>query len=181
MIVDLYFERKESALRETQKKYEKIIFSISNNILNSKEDSEECVNDTYKRAWDTIPPNKPTRLGAYLGKIARNLAINRYNFNNAEKRNKNLESALSELEDFLPSPDFAEDVTRELEFKRIINTFLRALSEKKRNMFILRYWYLYEVQAIAQKMDVSESSVKQTLLRLREKLRKYLEKEGIRV
>lgn len=180
-IISLYFQRSESAIEKTQEKYGRYLFCIANNVLNCHEDSEECVNDTYKSAWDTIPPNTPLNLSAYLGKIARNLAINRYNFNNAEKRNKNLEIALSEIEDFLPSPDFAEDTSHAITFKQALNRFLRALPEYKCNMFILRYWYLYEISDIAKKMGLSESNVKTSLLRLRQKLKKYLEKEGLHI
>ena len=181
LIVNLYLQRDERAISETEKKYGKIVYNIANGVLNVHEDSEECVNDTYKAAWDTIPPNNPQMLGAYLGRIARNLAINRYNFNSAEKRNKSLEITFSELEDFLPSPDFAEDLTRAMDFKRALNQFLRALPEKKRNIFIQRYWYFCAVEDIARCFDMSESSVKTCLLRLREKLKKYLEREGIYV
>ena len=181
LIVSLYLQRDERAISETEKKYGKIVYNIANGVLNVHEDSEECVNDTYKAAWDTIPPNKPQMLGAYLGRIARNLAINRYNFNSAEKRNKSLEITLSELEDFLPSPDFAEDLAHAMDFKRALNQFLRALPEKKRNIFIQRYWYFCSVEEIAKAFDMSESSVKTCLLRLREKLKKYLEREGIYV
>lgn len=180
-IIDLYFERNEEAIKSTEEKYGRYLYAISNNILNNNEDSLECVNDTYLSAWNTIPPKKPLKLSAYLGKIARNLAINRYNFNNAEKRNENLSVALSEMESFLPSPDFTEDVTRELTFKSALNRFLYALPTEKCNMFILRYWYLFEINEIAVKMGIGESKVKTTLLRLREKLRKYLEKEGLQI
>ena len=178
-IIDLYFQRNERAIENTQEKYGRYLYCIANNVLSCHEDSEECVNDTYKSAWETIPPNSPLNLGAYLGKIARNLAINRYNFNNADKRNKNLEVALSEIEDFLPSPDFTEHSADAITFKQTLNRFLRALPEYKCNMFILRYWYLCEINEIAAKMGLSISNVKATLLRLRQKLKKYLEKEGL--
>lgn len=181
IIIDLYFQRDERAIENTQEKYGNYIYSIVNNILACHEDSQECVNDTYKSAWDTIPPNKPLKLSAYLGKIARNHAINRYNFNNAEKRNKNLEIALSEMEDFLPSPDFAEDTASAITFKDALNRFLRALPDAKCNMFILRYWYLYEIKDIAIKLGISEGNVKTSLNRLREKLKNFLEKEGFHI
>ena len=180
-IVLLYLDRNEDALKQTEEKYGRYLYAISHNVLSCHEDSLECVNDTYLAAWNTIPPKKPDKLSAYLGKIARNLAINRYNFNNADKRNANLTEALCELEDFLPSPDFTEDATFELTFKSALNRFLYALPTEKCNMFILRYWYLYEVGEIAKKMGVSENKVKVTLLRLREKLKKILEKEGLHV
>ncbi len=180
-IIDLYFQRNEEAIKSTEEKYGRYLYTISNNVLDNNEDSCECVNDTYLTAWNTIPPQKPLKLSAYLGKIARNLAINRYKFNNADKRNKNLEAALSEMEGFLPSPDFAEDTAQELTFKSVLNRFLYALPEEKCNMFILRYWYLFEISEIAVKMGISEAKVKTTLLRLREKLKKILEKEGLHV
>ena len=180
-IIDLYFERSEDAIKCTAEKYGAYLYCISNNILNNNEDSLECVNDTYLSAWDSIPPNKPLKLSAYLGKIARGHAINRYNFNTADKRDSRLCEALFEMEDFLPSPDFAEDTTTELTFKSALNRFLHALPEEKCNRFVLRYWYLFEISEIAGKMGVGESKVKTTLLRLREKLRKFLEKEGLHI
>ena len=178
-IIDLYFKRDESAIENTQAKYGQYLYCIANNVLSCHEDSEECVNDTYKSAWDSIPPSKPTCLRAYLGKIARNHAINRYSFNTADKRNQNLETALSEMEDFLPSPNSTEDTTQQIAFKDGLNRFLRILPQHKCDMFLLRYWYLCETKEIALKMGISESNVKTTLLRLREKLKKYLEKEGL--
>ena len=180
-IVDLYFERNEDAVKQTEEKYGRYLYTVSNNVLNNHEDTLECVNDTYLTAWNTIPPKKPIKLSAYLGKIARNLAINRYNFNMADKRNANLISALSEMESFLPSPDFTEDATSEFTFRSALNRFLYALPEEKCNMFILRYWYLFEISEIAKKMGIGESKVKTTLLRLREKLRKIFEKEGLHI
>lgn len=181
LIVDLFFARNEEAISRVQTKYGNYLEIIAYNILKSREDSEECVNDAYKRLWDTIPPNKPEKLGAYASKITRNIALNRYNFNTAEKRNQNLTIALTELEGFLPSGDFAKDSVDKIAFTKALNAFLHSLPEKKRNMFIMRYWYLVEIKDIADKFCVSEANVKTTLLRLREKLKKYLEKEGIRV
>ncbi len=180
-IIELYFTRNETAIEKTEVRYGQYLYTIANNVLDCHEDALECVNDTYKSAWDTIPPSHPTSLRAYLGKIARNLAINRYNFNSADKRNKNLELSLSEMEDFLPSPDFAEESAFAITFKEALNRFLRALPEEKCNMFLLRYWYFCQVGDIAKKMGVSEGRVKITLLRLREKLKKYLEKEGLHI
>lgn len=180
-IIELYLERNEIAIKSTEAQYGQYLYTIANNVLLCHEDAQECVNDTYKSAWDTIPPNHPTSLRAYLGKIARNHAINRYNFNFADKRNKNLELSLYEMEEFLPSPDFEQDRTYAITFKEALNRFLRALPEAKCNMFLLRYWYFCEVKDIAKKMGISEGRVKITLLRLREKLKKYLEKEGLHI
>ena len=179
LIVDMFFARDERALSQVEKKYGKLLYNVANNILSSCEDSEECVIDTYKSAWETIPPKRPLCLGAYLSKITKNHAINRYNFNKAEKRNENLKIALCEIESFLPSPDFAQDTTVALVFKSAINSFLRALPEKKRNIFILRYWYLFEVKDISQKTGIGQEAIKLILMRLRQKLKKHLEREGI--
>lgn len=180
-IVNLYFERNEGAISETEAKYGHYLFCIANNVLINNEDAQECVNDTYKSAWDTIPPNSPHSLRAYLGKIARNHAINRYNFNSADKRNKNLELSLSEMEEFLPSPDFSEESTFAITFEQALNKFLRDLPEAKCNMFLLRYWYFLEIKDISAKMGMSEGRVKVTLARIRERLKKYLEKEGLHI
>lgn len=178
-IVEMYLARNENAIAESQRKYGRYLESLTNNVLGSNEDSEECVNDTYKRAWDTIPPKKPERLGAYLGKIARSIAINRYNFNKADKRNENLRVTLTEMEFFLPSPDFAEDAANAVAFSEAINAFLRGISVEKRNIFIQRYWYHMELKDIARENGMKESSVKVCLLRLRNDLKNHLEREGI--
>ena len=178
-IIDLYFERNEQAILHTQEKYGKYLESITHNILKSVEDSEECVNDTYHKLWETIPPQRPERLGSYAGKVARNIALNRYNFNNADKRNQNMTVALGELEDILGNADFAANTTQRMAFTKALNEFLRHLPEKKRNVFIMRYWYLTEVKDIAEKIGENENTVKTVLARLRERFKKYLEKEGI--
>lgn len=176
-IVELFSQRDESALSQVKKKYNSYLYSIAYNILGSKEDSEECVNDTYKSAWDSIPPNKPQLLSAYLGRITRNLALNRYSYNNSEKRCKSFEVALSELEECLPESN--GDISDEIAFKNAINKFLRSVSLKKRTIFILRYWHLCKIEEISQRLSMSQVNVKVTLLRLRDKLKRFLEKEGI--
>ena len=180
-LVKRFRARDESVIEEVQKTYGDYCFTVSRNILGNEQDAEECVNDTYKSAWDTIPPQKPQVLSAYLGKIAKNHAINKYNYDTAKKRNKSIEITLCELEEFLPSPDFADDTTEAIIFKRALNTFLRLLPEDKRNIFILRYWYLYDIAEITKITGFKESCVKTALLRLRQKLKKYLEKEGIHI
>jgi RNA polymerase sigma-70 factor (ECF subfamily) len=180
-IVDLFFERNEEAIEKTREKYSKLLLYVAGNILSSREDSEEIENDTYLTAWNTIPPKRPERLGAYLSKITRNLAINRYNFNSAGKRNKNLELALYEMEEFLPSEDFEKDETSRIVFKECINKFLRSLNFKKRAIFIMRYYYLAEIKEISEKLDLKESNVKVILLRLRDKFKKELEREGLHI
>ena len=164
---------------EETKKY--VYLSIYSYVKNQMV-IEDLMQDTYMKAIDNIQKYQlGTNFYAWISTIARNIAINRYNYNGAEKRNQNLTVALTELEDYLPSGDFAKDSVDKLAFSRALNNFLRSVPEKKRNMFIMRYWYFTEVKDIAEKMGVSENNVKVTLLRMREGLKKYLEKEGIRV
>ncbi len=177
-IVELYFKRDESALLESQNKYDGYLKSISNNILSSRFDVEECVSDTYQRAWDTIPPKCPQRLSTYLGKIVRNLSISRLFYNNAQRRNKNAEVLLSEVEDFLPCQG---DLVEEIELKEIINSFLSRLEKKERVIFVRRYYYASPIKEIAADYGLKLSSVKVILFRLREKLKDYLQREGVSV
>lgn len=177
-IVELFWARSEDALRETQSKYGKYCTAIAHNVLDSHEDAEECVNDAYLRLWNAIPPAKPSSLKAFLGKIVRNLALDRYNASKAAKRfNSSVELALYELEECLPSTD--APLADEYALRAAINGFLAELPAKTRIIFMRRYWYLCSVKEIAESMRMSESNVKVTLLRTRQKFKEYLEKEGI--
>lgn len=180
MIVDLYWARSENAISETEKKYGKYCFQIAHHILPSSEDSEECVNDTYLRAWNSIPPHRPSMLKAFLGKITRNLALNRYKNLTAEKRNSGqIPAVLEELQDCIPGTDDPERIIDDLALSEIFNRFLGALSSEQRKIFMRRYWYLCPVKEIAAGLGVGESKVKMSLLRSRNELKKRLEKEGI--
>ena len=178
-IVDLYWERSESAIEESQRKYGKYCYSIAYHILYNEQDSEECVNDTYLRAWQAIPPHRPEKLSAFLGKITRNLALNRHKQSNAQKRGEGkTEQALEELEYCLF--DGGEgDVSDEIAVKDALNAFLRSLPEENMVMFMRRYWYFHSVEEIASDLGLGISKVKVTLMRLRDKLKDFLEKEGI--
>ena len=179
-IVALYNERSEAALSETAKKYGRYCRTVAYNILNNEEDSEECVNDTWLRAWDSIPPQCPERLSAFLGKITRNLALNRYKHNTREKRGGGQTMlVLEELAECVPGADSTEQTVNEALLTEVLNGFLGSLPVEKRKIFMRRYWYLSSVKEIATDFGLSESNVKMTLLRLREKLRQVLEKEGI--
>lgn len=179
-IVKLYLNRNEKAISETDKKYGRYCTAIADNILKNSADSEECVNDTYLRAWNSIPPQKPQRLSTFLGKITRNLAINRYNSYNAEKRgNGQINIILDELEYCLPSENSTEKDFDEKLLIKSIEHFLKAQSKEKRRVFLLRYWYAFSVAEIAEECSISESKVKSILFRMREKLKSHLEKEGI--
>ena len=181
-IINLYWTRAESAIAETTKKYGSYLFKIAMNILCSREDSEECVNDTYMKAWNTIPPERPERFLPFLGRIIRNLSLNKYEKRQAKKRGGE-ETALifEELEECIPA---LGDVEREFEDGLIaaeISNFLRTVNEKTRIIFVRRYWYADSVFAISQRFSISESNVKTTLFRTRAKLKSYLEKEGVLV
>ena len=179
-IVDLFFERNENAVKESSEKYGKYCYFIANNILDCPEDSEECVNDTLLRAWNSIPPAKPTSLKAYLGRITRNLALDTYDRKKAQKRSSQVELAYDEISEFVSLDSSSRsDATDEMAVKNAINEFLASLTSQKRIIFIQRYWYLCSVKDIADKNGISQANVKITLMRLRGQLKKFLEKEGI--
>ncbi|MCM1222368.1 MAG: sigma-70 family RNA polymerase sigma factor [Lachnospiraceae bacterium] len=181
-IISLYWKREEQAIAATADKYGSYCHSISYNILHNNEDAQECVNDTWLGAWKSIPPNRPGLLSAYLGKITRNLSLNRFKQYNAEKRgNGQTELVLSELEDCIPAENSVEQMIEEMALTRSINQFLRAQPRQKRNIFIRRYWYLCPIRDIAAAYGISESKTASLLFRMRNELRTHLEKEGITV
>lgn len=176
-IIELYNQRLESAIAKTKEKYNQYIYAIINNILHNEEDNEECLNDTYLRLWNSIPPAEPVCLKAYTGKIARNLALNR--LRDLERNRKINDRAFMIMEE-MHSISSLEDTIDKINITEIINAFLKELSEEKRIMFIRRYWYFDSINEISDKMNVSESKVKMTLKRLREKLNKKICEEGAR-
>ncbi len=179
-IINLYWERKENAISATAKKYGKYCHAISYNILHCKEDAEECVNDTYLGAWKSMPPRRPEHLSTYLGKITRNLSLNRFKQYNARKRRLGqTELVLSELEDCIPSETSVEQIVEEKILVKSINQFLWEQPEQKRNIFISRYWFLYPIRDIAKNYNISESKAVSLLFRMRNELKIYLEQEGI--
>lgn len=179
-IIDLYWERSEKAITATAEKYGQYCRSIANNILHNKEDVEECVNDTYLCAWDSIPPNRPNRLAAYLGKITRNLSLNRVKYYNAERRGLGqTELVLSELEGCISAENSVEQQLDEMFLVKAIESFLYAQPIEKRNIFIRRYWYMTPIKEIAKAYHMSESKAASLLFRMRNELKRYLEKEGI--
>ena len=176
-IIELYWQRNESAIKESQTKYGGYCSTIANNILHSAEDTEECVNDTWLKAWETIPPNKPQSLLAYLGRITRNHAINMVRNQNRQKRAGNKYTvALDELGEAAA----AADDNRELEgigtskLAEIINEFLEQLPKEKRIIFVRRYFYMDAVADIAASNGLTESSVKVSLMRMRRQLGRKL-------
>lgn len=179
-IIALYWARAEQAIAETAKRYGRYCHAIAYNILRSREDSEECVNDTWLRAWDAMPPHRPERLDTFLGKITRNLALNHWEKASAAKRGGSQVSvALEELRDCLPAADSVETALDSMALAGALNLFLAALPAETRRIFVQRYWYMRPIKSIASELGAGESKVKMTLLRTRAELKQYLEKEGI--
>ena len=179
-IIKLYFERSEEALKETEKKYGRYCYSIAYNILEDREDSLEAVNDTYLGAWDSIPPNRPDPLSVFLGRITRNLSIDKWRSRMADKRgNGSVNAALEELDEALPYSESTEKAIETKELARIIDSFLLGLDREERSLFVRRYWYIDTVKDIARRFGYTESKVKMRLMRTRQKLKTHLEKEGI--
>ena len=175
-IIALYFDRDESAINETKETYGNLIRSVSYNILKSESDSAECENDTYLRAWESIPPTVPECFSAFLCKITRNLAINRLRDNKRHNPPGTM-IIIDELSDSIPDND--GDITEDIELRDALNDFLRGLAPTKRKIFMKRYFYMREIREIAREMGIGVSSVKVTLMRLRGELRKFLEERGI--
>ena len=180
-IIDLYFARSEDAITETDKKHGSFCRSVTFGILGSREDSEECVNDTYMRLWELIPPQRPEKFRAFIARIARNLALNMLERLSAKKRGGRYGAAYDELSESLPSPDTVEKCVDDKELSALLDKFLRSLDCEKQLIFLKRYWYLRTVSEIAAEMHLGESKVKMSLHRTREKLREYLEKEGVQI
>ncbi len=172
-IVGLFFARNEGAIRACETIYGRYCLGISMSILASQADAEECVNDTWLRAWQSIPPQNPPSLKAYLGRIVRNLSISRYRERHRQKRNADLDISLSELEDCIP---MREDQVGEL--LPLLEHFLRGIDERDRRLFVGRYWHNYTVRTLADANGMTANAVSLRLLRVREKLKEYLEKEG---
>lgn len=179
-IIDLYFDRDETAITETGRKYGAYCRSIAWNILQSTEDSEECVNDTWLRAWNAMPPQKPNVLRQFLAKITRNLSLDRWRTAQAQKRGGGAaEIALEELgECVCGSADPATQLELE-ELKTAIGGFLQGLPERDRNVFLRRYFYLEDTAAIARRYVLRQANVRLILSRTRQKLKDYLQKEGL--
>lgn len=178
-IVKLYFSRDEDAISESSNKYGAYCTSIAHNILQNFADVEECVNDTWLRAWNSIPPHKPKLLSVFLGKITRNLAFDKYKALRRQKRGGgNVELVLEELAECVSGLDDTERQLEEKELQEAIDQFLFSLPENKRYLFVLRYWYAKEVMDIAKQMGMSESNVYTSLSRIRGELKAYLLKRG---
>ncbi|MCR5203948.1 MAG: RNA polymerase sigma factor [Lachnospiraceae bacterium] len=178
-ILELFRKRSEEAIKECQNKYADYCYSISYGILQNREDAEECVNDTFLQAWDSIPPVVPEHLKAYLGSIARNLSINRVKSLTRQKRGEGaIPLDISELSEVIAQPGgIWEKIDEELLMKEI-NVFLKEQKKLYRIVFTQKYWYLLDIKRIAELNLISESKVGSILHRMRKKLKKRLEKEG---
>ena len=178
-IIALYFRRDEDAIRQTELAYGGKLYNLSYRLLWNREDPEESVSDTYMKAWENIPPTKPTFFYAYLAKICRFLAMGKLDWNNAAKRKAEVVELSDEMENCIP------DLSREMQIQSqelgaLLNEFLGTLSPENRQIFMRRYWYAESIAEIAQRFHLGESNVKTKLMRTRNALRSFLEKEGIR-
>ena len=177
-IIALYWARDEGAITASDEKYGALCRGLAHNILASREDAEECVNDTWHRAWNTMPPRRPDCLRAYFAKIVRNLSIDRWRARHSRKRGEGMEVLLEELEDCVPAPS-AEAETEAREVTRSIDRWLDTLPRPDRTAFVLRYWYGSRVDELAARQGCTPQKMAQRLFRLRGSLRAALEKEGI--
>ncbi len=176
-IVMLYWERNERAIAETSKKYGEMLRHISENILSSRQDAEECVSDSYMAAWNSMPVNRPSYLGGYMAKIVRNISISRYRREKAKKRS-GVEVVLDELAECIPSRSDIEREFEAAELKAVVERFVKGLDQEKQSVFILRYFYAESIEDISQSTNISVPAVKTMLFRLRAKLREHLKEAG---
>lgn len=181
-IVELFWQRAESAIRETEKKYARYIKYIAYRILGNHEDAKECENDVYLKTWNSIPPNRPNVLPAFLAKITRNLALDKYDKLKAKKRGAGqVDIVLEELSDCIPDPDSVSDLADGFALSKAISEFLHTLPEQTCNVFVRKYWYMSTNREIASLYHISETNVGSILHRTRILLKDYLEKEGFTI
>lgn len=178
-IIDLFFERSEKAIIELSSKYGRIFMKLSMNILNDVRDAEECVNDSYLGVWNAIPPDRPNPLLAYVCRIVRNTSINRYKYNNAEKRKTNYDVCLDELDYCLNSSGSIDDGIETSVLSSYIEDFLENLDEVNRMIFVRRFWYMDSYKDIAKAARLREGTVRVRILRVKSDLKNYLEKKGV--
>ena len=177
-IIRLYIDRAEDAIEKTAEKYGSLCHAIAKNVLGNDEDAKECVNDTYLAVWNRIPPEEPRSLCAYIGKIARNIALNRFDYNTASCRNGNTDVVLDELSEILP--DESVDILSEgKELMGALNRFLSTEKKRARVIFVRRYFYCESIMAIAERVHMQEGAVRSSLFRMRKKLAIYLKKQGL--
>lgn len=177
-ILELFLVRAEQAIPALEEKYGNACRRIAENILKNRLDAEECVNDAYLALWNTIPPQIPEPLRAYVYRVVRNLSITRYHANTAQKRNSYYDAALEELEPCLASAETVEQALAAEELTRQINAFLATLDEESRMLFVRRYWYADDIAQLAERFQISRNRVSVRLSRIRSRLKRYLQKEN---
>ncbi len=177
-ILELYFRRSSDAVQVTKEKYGRLCIGISMNILNNRQDAEECLNDALLTVWQTVPPARPSSLKAYICKTVKNFSLKKYEYNSAKKRNSEYEKSLDELKECISTDDSVENLVEAKELSRAIHSFLSSLSSEKRIMFIKRYYFLTPVKELAKDFSISEKNASAKLARLRIQLKKYLVNEG---
>lgn len=175
-IVELFLQRSEVAIDAAQQKYGAMCRAMARNLLGSEEDAQECLNDALHALWNTIPPEKPQKLGAYFAKIVRNLAMKRLTYQNADKRSGAIVSC-EELSACIPAGNTVEELFEEKELSNAIGRFLGTLDRDSRDMFLRRYWFCDSIGQIAKGFGISETGVTTKLYRMRKKLKDYLERE----
>lgn len=180
-IIDMFFERDEGALEETSKKYGSILNHISQNILKDVHEAGECFNDVLLGAWNNIPPTRPDNFLAYLAKSIRYISFGRLDYRNAEKRSAELVELSAEMESSIPTQISEEMISESKEISAHISTFLRGIKYEQRIIFVRRYWYGDTILDIANQFSISKGKVKSSLFRTRNKLKEYLESEGINI
>ena len=177
-IIELFFARNKEALIESETKYSHLLTHIAGNILANKEDVEECVNDTWLKLWDSIPPNQPESLKNYAARIVRNLAIDRYRRHSAQCRNGEITSITDELSEIIAD---RKDAYEQAEIKELINSFLEGLDRESRVLFVKRYWQSESIKNLAGMYGMKESAIKMRLLRIRKQFRNYLQDNDVLV
>lgn len=178
-IIQLYWDRSDQAISATSAKYGHYCKTIARNILNNEEDAEECVNDTYLNAWNSMPTHWPEHLATFLGKITRSLSFNKYKHDHTEKRGGGeIALVLDELTDCISDADNVEEIIDRQELLKAINSFVRRLPINKRNIFVRRYWYADSVSDIAKDYDMLQGTISKTLERIRKQLKIYLTERG---
>lgn len=178
-IIEMFLGRQENAIKALAEKYGTVCKRIAQNILNNSSDAEECVNDTYLAAWNTIPPQHPNPLKTYICRIVRNIATAKYHSNTALKRNSHYDVALDELEECFAATSTVEEEISAGELAELLNSFLESLDKNSRIMFVRRYWYGDSLNDIAVRFEISASNAAVKLSRVREKLKKFLQENGV--
>ena len=178
-IIDLFFERSEKAISELSSKYGGVCLKVATNVLHNHQDAEECVNDSYLGVWNAIPPKRPNPLLAFVCRLVRNIAINRYEYNSAQKRKGTYDICLDELQECVSTDETVESEYTANELSRIIDEYLDTLEETSRMVFVRRYWFMDSFKDIASVSGLSEGAIRTRLSRLRNNLKIYLESRGV--